>query len=181
MRKDKFKKFLMNPWTIGISTTLLGLIGTAIYDAINKQTILTTIKHFFVAVWDIIIKFINIEVKMWIILIIFITLILILWIISRISIYKEKNQELEFLKYTQDELLGFFWEWTWEKDYNGKYEIRNLMPICSKCKTPLILESSYHSNLKCLRCDEIFHWNANKMEQVKVLIYDNVSKGQYKI
>ena len=181
MRKDKIKKFLMNPWTIGISTTILGVIGTAINDVINKQAIFTTIKTFFVKVWDLIIKFLNLEIKMWVILIVVIALILILWIISRIITAKEKNEEPEFIKYTQDELLGHIWKWTWGKNYNGQYEIRDLQPICSKCETPLIPESNFRPLLKCLRCNEYIEWDARKLEQVKVLISDNANKGQYKI
>ena len=87
----------------------------------------------------------------------------------------------EFIRYTKDELLGYVWEWTWEKNYNGRYEIKNLTPICSKCETPLIPESNFRPLLKCLRCNEYIEWDARKLEQVNVLITDNANKGQYKI
>lgn len=180
MRKDKIKKFLMNPWTIGISTTILGVIGTAINDVINKQAIFTTIKTFFVKVWDLIIKFLNLEIKMWVILIVIIVLILVLFIISRILNSREDNKVPEFIKYTKDELLGYVWEWTWGKNYNGQYEIRDLQPICSKCETPLFSEAFNRPFLKCVRCDEVVEWDSKKMDQVKILICDNVNKGKYK-
>ena len=110
-----------------------------------------------------------------------ITHILILWIITRITIAKEANKEPEFIKYTQDELLGYVWEWTWGKNYNGQYEIRDLQPICSKCETPLFSEVFNRPFLKCVRCGEMLDWDVRKLDQVKVLIYDNVRKGQYKI
>ena len=181
MRKDKIKKFLMNPWTIGISTTILGVIVTGIVDAIKQQTIFTTMKIIFVKIWDMIIKFLNLEIKMWVILILIIALILVVFIISRILTYREDNKMPEFIRYTKDELLGYVWEWTWEKNYNGRYEIKNLTPICSKCETPLIPESNFRPLLKCLRCNEYIEWDARKLEQVKVLITDNANKGQYKI
>lgn len=180
MHKDKIKKFLMNPWTISIGAPLVVLIITSIVDAIKKQAIFTTIKTFFVKGWELIIKFLNLNIKMWVILIVIIALVLILWIISRITIAKEANKEPEFIKYTQDELLGYVWEWTWGKNYNGQYEIRDLQPICSKCGTPLFSEAFNRPFLKCVRCDEIVEWDSKKMDQVKILICDNVNKGKYK-
>lgn len=179
--KDNIKKFIMNPWTIGIGTTILGVICTAIYDAINKQVTFTTIKTFLVNIWGLIIKFLMVNVKMWLILVVIIILVFILWIISKIVTAKDKNEEPEFINYKKDKLLGHDWEWTWEKNYNGQYEIKNLSLICSKCETPLYPEESFRPRLKCLRCDEVVDLDIKKIKQVEFLIIDNVKKGQYKI
>lgn len=46
------KKFLKSPWTIGISTTLLGFILTVGYDLIKGKQVFTTIWKFFFNVME---------------------------------------------------------------------------------------------------------------------------------
>ena len=59
------KKFLKSPWTIGISTTLLGFILTVGYDLIKGKQVFTTIGKFFSLLWSWIITFLTLDLKVW--------------------------------------------------------------------------------------------------------------------
>lgn len=59
------KKFLKSPWTIGISTTLLGFILTVGYDLIKGKQVFTTIGKFFSMLWSWIITFLTLDLKVW--------------------------------------------------------------------------------------------------------------------
>ncbi len=105
-----------------------------------------------------------------------IILFIILYIVFKICDSQDKN-EINFLSYTEDDVLGFRWEWIWKKNYDGRYDVDNLYPICKICKTPLTRDDDYH--ILCLRCNRRY---SNKMpysDDVKMMIKDNVRKGLY--
>lgn len=174
------KKFFKNPWTIGIGTTVIGGVALSIVlDLIKKVSILSTMKSILVFMWNSIISFLIFEIKVWWLLIAFAIIIALLWIIAKCYITKENDAQSSFLSYTQDYLLGYSWEWSWEKNWEGKYGVENLHPICTKCKTPLVQSYSYHSQLKCPRCNNIISFNSSIENEVMVLIYDNAKKNTY--
>ncbi len=83
-------------------------------------------------------------------------------------INKENNPH--FVKYTSDEING----WHWEKNYEGKYAIEGLHPICQKCNTPLVQDSIYGYNVKCPRCKSVKNSRIPNSDHIKTIIYDNV-------
>ena len=152
------KRFFKSPWTLGIGTTVIGgVILSIVLDLIKQVSILSTMKSFFVSAGKFIVAFLNFEIKVWWLLIAIVVFVAILWIIKRCYTAKENNSQPSFLSYTQDYLLGYSWEWTWEKDWDGKYGVKNLHPVCSKCKTLLLPARNFYSQRKCPRCNTILN------------------------
>lgn len=170
------KKFLKNPWTIGVGTTLLGFVLTVLYDIFKGKKILSTIIIIIRTIVNGICTFLTLKIKVFWIIIGLAIVILALWIYSKYLDSKDRVLQPKFLKYTEDSICGLLWAWTWEKNIYGLYEIENLHPICSKCKTPLVSEHDYYGGLKCLRCGERYNVDVQPEINIKMLISDNVKK-----
>ena len=174
------KKFFKSPWTLGIGTTVIGgVILSIILDLIKDVSILSTMKSFFIFIWNCIVAFLTFEIKVWWLLIAIAIIVAVLWVISKCYDAKEDNDKSSFLNYTQDYLLGYSWEWTWEKNWEGKYGVENLHPVCTKCKTTLLPTGNFYNQSKCPRCNTILNYNSSIESEVLVLIYDNAKKGNF--
>ena len=181
MKKERIKKFLLNPWTITICGALFSFVLTLLSDAIRGEQILSTFVFIVAWIWNIIVSFLTFSLKVWWVLIGVAVIILGLWSYSKILNARSSSSSIpKFLGYTQDFLLGFKWEWTWEKDYYGKYSVENLQPICTDCDTPLRYDFTGFYRLKCLRCNKSYSGNVPQEDDVKTLIYDNVKKKYFK-
>lgn len=174
------KKFLKSPWTLGIGTTVIGGVALSIVlDLIKKISVLSTMKSILLFLWNCIISFLDFEIKLWWLLIAIAVIIAILWVISKYYETKEDNAQSRFLNYTQDYLLGHTWEWGWKKNWEGKYGVEELHPICTKCRTPLLQTGIYYDQLKCPRCKDITNYHSSIEDEVMVLIYDNAKKNNF--
>ncbi len=181
MKKEKIKKFLLNPWTISICGALFSFALTLLSDVIRGEQILSTFVLVVEWIWNVIISFLSFDLKVWWVL----TGVVVIFFGIRIcikilNIKNSSSSEPKFLEYTQDFLLGFKWEWIWEKDFYDKYSIENLQPICTDCDTPLRYDLTGFYRLKCLRCNRFYSGNVPQEDDVKTLIYDNVKKRYFK-
>lgn len=173
--KKKSKSFWSNPWTIAIgSGFVLSLISVGI-DIFKKEKVFSTIGDVFCAVWGLIIKVINYQLKVWWVLTGIAILVLGVWIYSKYIDNKDKRQP-KFLKYTEDFICGWLWAWRWEKTYSGLYDIEMLHPICNECRTPLVSENDYYGGWKCLRCGARYNTDMPPEKHIKMMIIDNVDK-----
>lgn len=174
------KKFFKNPWTIGVGTTVIGgVVLSIVLDLIKKISILSTLKDVIIFIRNCLVAFLTFEIKVWWLMVAVAVIVAILWIIAKYSNAQENLNQSNFLNYTQDSLLGHTWEWTWKKNWEGKYEIEELYPICNKCKTPLLQTGNFYGQMKCPRCHDIIHINPSEEDEVLVLIYDNARKNNY--
>ena len=73
----------------------------------------------------------------------------------------------------------FYWKWTWDRRYDGKYDIENLHPVCSKCDTPLTNSDISYGKLKCLRCNEEYWQHLPSEQNIKLMITDNVRRKYF--
>lgn len=175
MKGEKLRKFFSNPWTVSIGGTLFGFILTVLRDLVKGDQVLSTFKTIITWFWKVLIIVLTFEIKVWWMLIGIVLLILGLLFYSKILDSKEEKEiVIPFLNYTQDTILGYKWEWTWEKDYFGKYGAENVHPICDKCDTPLV--SQYTGRLKCLRCNKTYQKELPDINNVKMMIHDNVKR-----
>jgi len=116
MKNEKVRSFLSNPWTVSIGGTFFGFILTILRDLVKGEQILSTFVNIVTWIWKMLITFLTFEIKVWWILIGIGLLILGLWIYSKVLDSKKgKEPVIPFLNYTQDILLGYKWEWVWEK------------------------------------------------------------------
>ena len=117
------KKFFKSPWTLGIGTTVIGgVILSIILDLIKQVSVLSTMKSVFVFIWNCIVAFLTFEIKVWWLLIAVIVVVAILCVVSKYNNAKEDNNQPSFLYYKQDYLLGYSWEWAWEKTGKANLE-----------------------------------------------------------
>ena len=149
------RKFLKSPWTISVVSTLLGFLLTIIYDVFKGKKVLSTLLNILKVVWKFIINLLNFQIKLWWLLLGLAFLIFILWIVIKIKEFGEEGPE--FLNYTKDTIQGWDWEWTWRKNYEGKYVVDDLHPVCESCGTPLAAKHDYQSSLYCVRCGRSRH------------------------
>ena len=100
---------------------------------------------------------------------------------SSLFSFKIANEPSEFrnylLQYTKDYMLGYSWEWTYSKMYDGKYTISNLHPVCTKCGMRLKQGGLYGTEMECLRCNTTQNWEDSVAYDAQLLIEDNIRKN----
>ena len=176
------KKFIKNPWVLGIGTTVIGgVLLSFVLDCIKGVDWLSTLKVVVAFIFDTIVAFLNFEIKVWWLLVAVALLFVALIIFSKILDAKDKNNPIPFLSYTKDSALGYTWEWEYRKTSDGKYTITNLRPICSKCEMILRQGHTLHGmEMKCLRCNTTQKWEDHYQYDAQMLIEDNIKKNYLK-
>jgi len=179
----KMTKWIKSPLGIAIISPMIGFVLTIGYDALKSKPILSTIASILVAIWGFFIMILNLELKVWWILVSIIIIALCVYIIVGIKLKDNSGSEtLEFLQYTKDTIKGFSWEWSWEKTYDGKWDIRDLQPVCSVCYTPLVPDTQFFSGRPvCPRCDWQPSVRLPDLDHIKLLIIDNARKSNFTV
>lgn len=176
------KKFMKNPWVLGIGTTVIGgVLLSLVMDCIKKIDWLSTLKVVLQFIGNAIVTFLNFELKVWWVLVATALLIIALIIVSKILDIKEGINPISFLSYTKDSELGYTWEWTYTKGFDGKYTISDLHPICSKCGMRLRQGGSFGMEMECLRCHTTTEWKESYLDDARMLIKDNIRKNYLEI
>lgn len=170
------KKFLKSPWTIGISTTLLGFILTIGYDLIKGKQVFTTIGKFFSMLWRWIITFLTLDLKVWWVLLGIAVLFFVLYAVAKISEPKEQVKPA-FTNYTQDRFRLWKWSWNWEwSSYHKQWHVANLHAHCPQCDTPMN-HDQYEDVFQCPRCHFRAEYdNHEKSYEVETVIIDNLNR-----
>lgn len=169
------KKWLKSPAGIGIGTTVLAFVLSVFYDLVKTKPVLTTILSILQGIWKFTLSFLNFQLRVWWVLLGIAGVIFVLYIIFKVDELKQSDISLSpFLQYTKDRVLNWTWEWDWQKQYDGKYGIENLHPICPHCDTPFVRE---YGTYKCPRCLYSEGSNIPNFNTVKVMITDNIKKG----
>ena len=176
------KKFIKNPWVIAVGSTVIGgVLLSFVLDWIKGVDWLSTLKVVIKFIANIIVTFLNFELKVWWVLVAIALLFVALIIYSKILDTKEKNNPISFLSYTKDFAVGYTWEWEYRKTNYGKYTISNLHPVCSKCG--MILKQGYTGygmEMQCLRCNTSQRWEDHYRDDAQMLIEDNIKKNYLK-
>lgn len=177
----KIRKFLKNPWVIGICTAIFGALVSLLFDRINGKVVFSTLWGILSGAWNIILSVLNFRLKVWWIIV---GLIVIFAVLCLIAKYNEKKNEYNersapsFLDYTKDRLQGWHWEWNWRKNYYGKYEIEGLHPVCEDCGSPLVDGANYYC-YECVRCRKQYTESIPDYNNIKIYILDNVKRDLY--
>lgn len=173
------KKFLNNPWVVGVGCPIIVAALTAVYDFANKQKIFTTLWKIVSAVFRWIVGVLNLQFRLWWALVFIVVAVGIVFLIAR---FKDSDcpSEPPFVEYTEDQFEGWKWTWYWEKDYSGKWGIESLRAHCPKCDTPMSHDTFEH-NFRCPRClGQYYIGRSNVSDDIKAIIYDNVTRQYYK-
>lgn len=175
LNKQKVKAFFMNPWvvTVGGGIILLGVSG--IWDRIQKKEFLTTLKTIIGFLWNLIIGFLNLQLRVWWLLVAIAIIVFALWIVVKIK--EQAHSEPKFLKYTEDRFIQWKWSWNWERGYNKKWHVINLAAHCPQCNTRMYSDD-LEFRFRCPRCryeSRVVHQNSSEVEAV---IYDNLLRAE---
>jgi ribosomal protein S27AE len=174
------KKWLKSPWTISISTTILGVI---LY--LKGKTILS---EFFNIVKDLYWKMfdvLNVELKLWsiiLIILIFVGLRKIYFYIQK-AFKEEKNNIPDFVNYKVDRLKNYRWSWDWEWNlYSQKWNVTSLRPHCPKCDTRMLQHITAGIYFyRCPRCNyRPSDSESENPQDIEAIIIDNILKGKEK-
>lgn len=178
MKKTK-KDFLMNPWTItiggGVTATL---IGSVITDLIKKENIFSTFGCLLKKAGDVLFPFLNFEIKVWWLLLFFAVVLMVRSLLLKMRSMDNTIQQPRFVEYRSDTIKGYKWKWAWRKNYDGKYCIEGLHPVCSKCDTPL-LDIYHYRDIRCDRCGYSHSQEMPEMQTIEMLIQDNVRRRYF--
>jgi len=174
MTTKKKNTILINPWTIGIGSSVFGVLIIRLIDSLTGSKILLTIWSFIKAIIINVFGFFNQEFQWKLYGLIFLFLsgpligILILWIISKIQ---GSNIELspEWMKYKKDTFDGIIYKWNYKKGYDDKYKIEEIIAYCPKCECQLVDE-------RCPNCKSVFYNQLKPHYELEPLIIHRIEK-----
>jgi len=167
MTTKKKYNLLFNPWIITIGSVLIirmidFLTGSNIWEWL--KAILVGIHVFFSQ------KF---EWTPYGLILLFISGpaigILIIWIILKFQNAKEVFLP-DWLEYKKDTFGGIVYKWKYVKDYEGKYDIENIIPYCPNCECQLIGED-------CPNCKKSYYRKIKSNHELEVLIRHRIKKS----
>ena len=156
-------------YKIAIFGGVIAIISSGVYDYIKEKPILSSIKSFFIWIWENIFEF---ELKIWQVLII----LLVFSIIYALMKAKRTEPTVKFTDYKRDTIHGTKWTWSWQHNFlESKWEVRNITPLCDNCNTRMKFESSYGvgQTAKCPRCNNR-QTGLKDRETIEALIIDNI-------
>lgn len=168
MTTKKKYNLLFNPWIITIGSVLIirlidFLTGSNIWEWL--KAILVGIHVFFSQ------KF---EWTPYGLILLFISGpaigILIIWIILKFQNTKEVFLP-DWLEYKKDTFGGIVYKWKYVKDYEGKYDIENIIPYCPNCECQLIGED-------CPNCKNSYYRKIKSNHELEVLIRHRIKKSK---
>jgi len=168
MTTKKKYNLLFNPWIVTIGSVLIirlidFLTGSNIWEWL--KAILVGIHVFFSQ------KF---EWTPYGLILLFISGpaigILIIWIILKFQNTKEDSLP-DWLKYRRDTFDGIVYKWKYVKDYEGKYDIKNIIPYCPNCECQLIGE-------ECPNCKNLYYREIKSKHELEVLIRHRIVKSK---
>lgn len=184
------RKFLKNPWTIGIGSSiiviLLGKVAGWIFQVKLWKIVGIAIKQLFA--W-----FIDAQIKLWIpVLAVLVIIFLFIWQISKIKKSTKKSldeseQKPDYLDYVEDIFYSAKWKWKWAQWPNSrKYHPDKLHMVCTKCgvaiKTDRIFNTSRCINPDCESYNKSYYLKPDDMDlnNIRKMIRARIKSGKYK-
>lgn len=175
LNKRKVKEFFLNPWVVTVGGGIVLLVLPGIWDWIQKEKLFTTLKNIISFAWNLMARFLNLQIRVWWLLLAIAVGILVLWIIAKIG--KQESSELDFLKYTEDRFSQWKWSWNWEQGYNKKWHVENLTAHCPQCDTRM-QHDTYEICFRCPRCGFESRDVLQNSNQVEAVIHDNLLRAE---
>ena len=170
----QMKKFMSNPWVIGSGSTA---IGGLVLGWITSSTFRNTIKAIIRFSADAGVAFLNSELKVWWVLVAAVLVVALFIAMAKYSEAKTARETPMFLHYTKDSVLGHSWEWSYQKNSDGRYTITDLHPVCAKCRMRLKQDGVYGQEMRCLRCNKTLSWKDSLLTDARMLIEDNIRRN----
>lgn len=165
LAQKRIKRFIFNPWTIGISTSLIAVLISKIIEWLWGFKVILAAKDF--------IKFIILEMYLLLNLKIPLFIFLLgLFIFTPIFIKIRTKNRLkptkEFLSYKEDTFEGVLYRWKYYKSKKGKPYIGRIVKYCPDCVCRI---TSY----KCQICNKSF-LDIKSRSEIEALILYKIEK-----
>jgi len=168
MTTKKKYNFLHNPWIITIGSVLI----IRIFDFLTGSNIWEWLKAILVGIHVFFSQ--KFEWTPYNLILLFISGpaigILIIWIILKYQNVKEVFLP-DWLEYKKDTFGGIVYKWKYVKDYEGKYDIENIIPYCPNCECQLIGED-------CPNCKNSYYRKIKSNHELEVLIRHRIKKSK---
>jgi ribosomal protein S27AE len=165
---------------VAVGGAIAPFIISGIIDKVKDVPLTTTFLTWLKWIWTNVFQY---EFAVWQILLFLVVLFLILVLIAK----PRKADPLEdgknrLFKYTKDEFGGTEFSWHWEMGYLGKYEIRDLKPLCSTCGTAMMIDNPFFANSRatCPRCTNRSIYTSKGFAEIEAVIIDNLKRNNHK-
>jgi hypothetical protein len=183
MKESTKNNFLLPLMVAFIVAFVLSPIANAFFDPKKKEIpFITPVLKFFSFIWN---SILNYPLPIWIFLVV---MFLIGFLLYFINIKKKTPIEdiqitvpppvlevpvllkPDYLKYTQDILKQWKWNWKYKTtDYGKTYLIDDLRPVCSNCSMKAI-DGGLHFLFTCPNCDRVFNTAQTSSEDKNKII-----------
>lgn len=167
------RKFLKNPWTIGVGTTILSVIILRILDNVTDTKLLLGLWNFLKKI----LLFFNTKytISFWFLILISFSVFLIFLVYFYLkSLFTEEIETIQrpnFLNYTSDNFDGVLYKWRYFKNYEDKYSATDFIAYCPKDNCILL-----HNT--CSICDK-HYMNIKDNSQLEVLIGHKIENNLF--
>lgn len=167
-------KFIKDVWK-ALYVSIIGAIAIFIFgflkDLISSKPFLTTF-------WYVL----NYSVPFWVILVGVTLIALIKKNNIKIFTKREVTNQPEFLRYTQDHIKNFDWNWNWGEDqYYQQWNIISLRPICPNCSSSctIIDNNGVNETIRCPNCELTKQVPPTTKSDVEHIIRDRANNGKF--
>jgi Ca2+/Na+ antiporter len=179
MSKNK-AHWIKSPWTIGITTVVLGFILSMVHDYFKEIQFLTSLLSILRWAVNLIWTILDFDLKVWWVIGGLLLFILIIYFILKFE--KEEIPKPEFYNYREDKFKLWRWSWEWYWSNTTKeWIILNLKAHCPKCDTKM--QNHTVQNFlwfECPRCDlEATETYCDNQEKIERIILDNIDRKLY--
>lgn len=157
----KIKKILLNPWVVGIGTTIIAAIVLKFIDVFTGTKILSILSKIIFSSFQYLKYILSFKVTVGTISITCFTVSIIYILAKRCIKRKVAKNNPPYLSYTEDIFQNITYRW----EYNlidGKYCIGSTRAYCSKCTCRIV-----HN--ECQKCNAVFIDIKDK-EQLEAMI-----------
>lgn len=172
MNKKKKRNFWKNPWVIAIGSTLVTSLILRFTDVVLGTEIFYTVFGILSIpfVWIYSVLIIDIFTKVFVLILIFIAggffTFTVLYFTLRSNPASEDISPT-FFKYTEDKFKNLVYRWEWHREFNGKYSVTNIIPLCPNCKCMIVYDH-------CPNCGNSYYGLQMSEREILALIYHKI-------
>lgn len=157
----KIKKILLNPWTIGIGTTVISALVLKIIAIFTGTSIFGVLLKVVVSIMQYGQSILRHKLSVGTIVITCFVIIIILILLKRWLSWKTAKNSPLYLAYTEDVFQSIYYRWEYSF-VDRKYRIGNIQAYCPTCKCRIIRRG-------CQVCKTVFI-NVKDREQAEAMI-----------
>jgi len=119
------------------------------------------------------------KIPIFIIIIAIVIFLVFRWLVKRFRHVIEQPAEPEWINYVLRRYKSWMFVWRYEKDYEGKYRVKQITPIC-ECGCQLS-HNIFYTQEKCPKCGTSYPQLTNEItDELQRVIEHDIRSGEYK-